>query len=300
MTGLTTCLELPNKKQPRFPGFEHIGIRTWLYTPENANAGELVIICSWLGAMPQYITKYISLHQQIAPRTRILLIESNIRILASPYIYQRAAIQPAVEVVRDSMLLAATAFKNPVPPKILLHAFSNGGANSATQLLLALRKQVREPLPLIGLVLDSSPARVRYWRAHRAMVFSLSPTTRIPGTFVVHGMLTALYAWIAMGNEDPARLMRQTLLDDSALQPDKRDGAAQVCYLYSETDKMVHWQDVWDHAWNARLKGWDVEEVMFEGTDHCAHLRQDELRYRQAVERMWNGDGGTGKVVSKL
>ena len=300
MSSLTTCLENPGKKQPRFPGFEHIGIRTWLYTPENAHAGELIIICSWLGAMPRYIAKYISMHQRIAPRARILLIESNIRILASPYIYQRAAIQPAVGVVRDSMLLAATAFENPVPPKILLHTFSNGGANSATQLLLALRKQVREPLPLIGVILDSSPARVRYWRAHQAMVFSLSPVSRIPGTFAVHGMLVALYAWMAMGNEDPAQLMRRTLLDDSALQPDKKDGAAQVCYLYSETDKMVHWQDVWDHAGNARLKGWDVEEVMFEGTDHCAHLRKDELLYTQAVERMWNRNGGTGKTESKL
>lgn len=297
---MASCLERRTEKEPRFPGFEHIGVRTWLYTPDKPAVGELVIICSWLGAMPKYIVKYTSLYQQIAPGARILLIESNIRILASPYLYQRAVIQPAVEVVRDSMLLAATSFQNPIRPRILLHTFSNGGANTATQLLLALRKQVHEPLPLAGLVLDSSPARVRYWRAHRAMVFSLSPPTRVPGTFAVHFMLAALYAWIACGNEDPCRLMRRTLLDDRALKPDKRDGAAQVCYMYSEADRMTHWQDVWDHARNAERKGWDVEEVVFEGSGHCAHLALDERQYSQAVARMWNGNGEATKPEAKL
>lgn len=132
------------------------------------------------------------------------------------------------------------------------------------------------------------------------MVFSLSPPTRVPGTFAVHFMLAALYSWIACGNEDPCRIMRRTLLDDQALQPDKRDGAAQVCYMYSEADRMTHWQDVWDHARNAERKGWDVEEVVFEGSGHCAHLALDELQYSQAVARMWNADGGTMKLESKL
>lgn len=280
--------DISTKKTSRFAGFEHIGYKTWLYTPEKAAAGELVIICSWLGARPKYIAKYIALYQRIAPTARILVIESNIAILASPYQLQRDALKPAVDVVRDTVLLAATSLETPIPPKMLLHTFSNGGANTATQLLLALRKKLREPLPLTGLVLDSSPARVRYWRAHRAMLFSLSPPSRMPGTVAVHVLLGLLYAWIGLGNEDPARLTRRTLLDDTAVQPDGGHGETQVCYLYSETDRMTHWQDIWDHARDARRKGWNVEEVLFDGSGHCAHLAQDELQYSQAVQRMWN------------
>lgn len=286
------------EKPSRFPGFEHLARRTWLYTPDKPAVGELVIICSWLGARSKYIAKYIALYQRIAPNARILLIESDIVILASPYKLQRAAVAPAVDVVRDTILLAATSFATPIAPKVLLHTFSGGGANSATQLLLLLRKKIREPLPLIGLVLDSSPARVRYWYAHRAMVFSLSPRTRIPGRVAVHCLLGLLCAWVALGNEDPTHLTRRTLLDDRAVQCEGRDGEAQVCYLYSETDRMTHWRDVWDHARRARLKGWNVEEVLFEGSEHCAHLAQDELQYTRAVERVWNR-GGTVKE-SKL
>lgn len=275
------------RKPSKFPGFEHLSTRTWLYTPADAKVGELVIICSWLGAMPKYIAKYIALYQRIAPRAQILLLESNLTILAASYFDPRIAIQPAVRVVRDTMLLAATSYEDPIQPKMLLHTFSNGGANTATQLLLALRKQVREPLPLTGMVLDSSPARVRYWRAHRAMVFSLSPQHRMPGTFGVHFLLMMLYVWMALGNEDPAHLTRRVLLDDTAVQASK-DGEAEICYLYSEADRMTHWQDVWDHARLAREKGWNVEEVLFDGSDHCAHLAKDELQYSQAVERMWN------------
>ncbi|KAA8649465.1 hypothetical protein EYZ11_008080 [Aspergillus tanneri] len=281
-----------------FPQFEPLGLRTWLCSPEKPHPGQLVVICTWLGASPKHIAKYVDLHRSIAPHARILLIESEVAILVSSYAYQRRAIQPAARAICNSLAESSSNH----PPKILLHTFSNGGTNTATQLLITLRETLHEPLPLIGLVLDSTPAKGTYWKSYDAMVFSLPPSGRIFGSAVIHALLVVLYAWIACGNENPASLMRRTLLDDKTICPgDKvRDAGVNgnICYLYSKTDRMTDWHDVRDHADDARQKGWNVQEVLFDGSGHCAHMAQDSQKYSKAVKRVW--DMTIGRPVSKL
>ena len=63
--------------------FVSIGPRTCLYSPPQPVPGQLIIICTWLGAAKKHIAKYTKLYQQIAPGSRILLIESNVQILVS-------------------------------------------------------------------------------------------------------------------------------------------------------------------------------------------------------------------------
>ncbi|KAK1141897.1 hypothetical protein N8T08_008410 [Aspergillus melleus] len=271
-----------------FPQFQSLGIRTWLSCPEKPLPGQLVVICTWLGASSKHISKYLDLHRGVAPGARILLIESEVAILVSSYAHQRRRIQPAVRAICDTLAEGSKAHR----PKILLHTFSNGGTNTATQLLITLRETLQEPLPLVGIVLDSSPAKGTYWKSYDAMVFSLPPSGRIVGSMVVHFLLVLLYAWIACGNENPAALMRRTLLDDETVESGEEmynAGAnGNICYLYSKADKMTDWRDIQDHAEDARLKGWNVQEILFEGSGHCAHMARDATKYSAAVERVWN------------
>ncbi len=167
--------------------FVPLGPRISLYTPEQPITGQMIIICTWLGAIPKHIAKYTDVYRGIAPGARILLIESAVPILVSSYARQRAAIVPAVTVV-----LAALAECSHVPlpdgnkttddrsnrnpsgiskPKIILHMFSNGGTNTATQFLLVLHERLRAPLPLSGMLYDSCPAKGTYWKDHRAMFY---------------------------------------------------------------------------------------------------------------------------------
>lgn len=76
--------------------FINIGPRTSLFTPQNPTSGQLVIICTWLGAARKHISKYIALYRKLASGARILLIESNVPILISSYVRQRDAIKPLV------------------------------------------------------------------------------------------------------------------------------------------------------------------------------------------------------------
>ena len=300
------------------PDFVLIGPQTSLFTPPNPIKGQLIILCTWLGAAPKHIAKYVGLHQRIAPGVRILLIESTIPILLSTYQRQRSAIQPAVLVTLDVLAdcsgtppSKAQTTRHPVDaerngavqryvlptgstPKIVLHIFSNGGGNSATQLLISLRSRLGSPLPLAGLILDSGPSRGTYRKSYDAMLFSLPPSllSRTLGPPVIHCILLVLFLWIACGNEHPASLGRRTLLDPTAVRGTGRDGTKKVCLLYSKADRMCDWTDVRAYAEESRRRGWCVEEVVFEGSGHCAHLLKDEARYTEVVGSMWGRGRG--------
>lgn len=295
--------------------FVSIGPRTSLYTPENPRNGELVIICTWLGANEKHIAKFTSLYQKIAPEARILLIQSAVPILISSYAYQRNVIQPAVAVVQERLLECGQQIPYQIhkssstsgvkaQPKMILHMFSNGGTNTATQLLIVLRERNQFPLPLAGILCDSCPAKGTYWRSYHAMVLSLPKdiVSRIVGTAACHAILISLYSWIACGNENPASLQRRTLLDAETVQlggPGEAPG--RICYLFSKEDTMCQWEDIECHAQDAKKLNWQVEELIFEGSAHCAHLRKDEQRYFKAVENLWNGTGEVWrKSLAKL
>ena len=346
--------------------FISIGPRSYLSGPEVGKhcPGQLVIICTWLGAARKHISKYTTLYKRIAPSARILLIESNVPILVSSYGHQRRQIECAVSTVLDTLFecgylddsetITSTTTtpseksrgnagnKQPCPPvllnppKIIIHAFSNGGVNTATQLLIELRKRPIGPLPLAGMVLDSCPAKGTYWRSYNAMVLSLTPSavSRLLGVMAVHFLLILLYTWIACGNENPASLMRRTLLDaktvryaantsesgakvidgdgdDNHLGPleepmHKTDGATasilpavHLCYLYSKADQLVKWTDIRDHAEEARRRGWRTTEVLFEGSAHCAHMSRFEEQYTSTIEAVWQGSSET-RIIDEM
>jgi len=309
--------------------FIDVGPRTSVYTPSNPEQGQLVIICTWLGAGRKHIARYTTMYQKIAPRTRILLVQSAVPILISSYAHQRKAIQSAVSVTLDrlaecgqqtvtegsgqSETSSASLAGIPIQkrPKILLHTFSNGGTNTATQLLIVLREKINAPLPLAGLLCDSCPANGTYWKSYDAMLLSLPKDilSRTMGMMACHTILILLYSWIACGNENPASLQRRTLLDANTFEPgwvivddDTSDTQGRVCYLYSKADRMCQWTDIQEHADLARDKGWQVVEVVFDGSGHCAHLAKDEQAYSDAVRGLWEGDQmiWNKKLVAKL
>lgn len=175
-----------------------------------------------------------------------------------------------------------------IQAKILLHTFSNGGTNTATQLLITLHEtqmgnldRTSSSLPLRGIILDSCPAKGTYMKSYNAMVFSLpkGAINKLVGAIAVHFLLTLLYAWIAAGNENPASLMRRTIIDPEIVTGDAKESKendektdlndneeatahekGSAVYIYSKEDKMVEFTDISDHTEEARRQGWRVEE----------------------------------------
>lgn len=289
-----------------------IGARTSLFTPPKPRPGQIIILCTWLGATRKHIAKYAALYRYAAPDARILLIESSVSILTST-IFSRQRITefaPAAAAVLDTLAecenrpsphstetanggldYSETRFQmhrlthssSDARPKIILHIFSNGGMSSATNLLGLLRSRTDEPLALTGLIFDSCPGKgTSYWQTFDAIILSFpkSIVWRFLGPLAIHSFLIFLVVYIACGNENPVNLWRKTTLEESS-------PARGAIYLFSREDRMIQWTDIEEHAEEARRKGWKVKEVLFEGSGHCAHLAMDEKRYVEAINSVW-------------
>ena len=290
-----------------------IGPQTFLYTPHKPTSGQLIILCTWLGAARKHIAKYIALYRRVAPSARILLIESSVSILGSTFVRRQRIIQytPAAAAVLDTLaecehqipayskelldgcldtekkdkrIRRSSTSSRYADPKILLHIFSNGGMSSATHLLHVLRSRMKKPLALTGIVFDSCPGKgTSYWQTFDAMMLSFpeNHVWRFLGALAVHCFLIVLVLYIACGNENPAALWWRTPLEENP--------AHGACYLFSREDRMIDWIDVQQHAKEARRNNWRVMEVQFYGSGHCAHLMMNEGRYIEAVNSVWEG-----------
>ncbi|KAF2174700.1 indole-diterpene biosynthesis protein-like protein PaxU [Zopfia rhizophila CBS 207.26] len=275
------------------PVFSTLGPRMSLFVPPDPAPGQLVILCTWLGAGKKHIAKYAGGYSNIAPRAKILLIESSVWIIASPYVRQREAIKPAAQVVHA--VLDECTGGSAAKPNIAIHTFSNGGTNSATQLLIVLQRQLGAPIPITGITCDSGPARGTYWKSFQSMLLSLPKGIfwRIIGPIVITFVTNILFGSQLIGWEKPERIYRRTLLDENIVN------CRRICYIFSKADTHVEWDDITSHAGDARRHGWDVKELLFEDTPHCNHISKYRTEYLDAIRRVWEG-GSLGHGLRAL
>ncbi|KAL1597349.1 hypothetical protein SLS60_008933 [Paraconiothyrium brasiliense] len=262
-------------------GFSKLAPDIYLYTPQDAETGHLVILGTWMGAANKYIEKYIDLHKKQMPTASILLLKSQVSSMIRPYTKQQQAIEPAMSPVLS--LLAQSNSSN-VPPRIFLHIFSNGGINSATHLLIDLERKRKAPLPLVGILCDSVPTGAGYWKTYNAFMYSFPARfpASIAASTAVHTLLILLFLSVAMGRyENPEDFWRKAILDTKLID------SKRICYVASKADKQTDWRDVVAHAEMARAKGWGVKKVILEDTPHCNHLKKDPQMYYDVLELMW-------------
>lgn len=256
--------------------FSRLASDAYLYTPQNAEAGHLVILCTWMGAADQYIAKYISLHKKQIPTASILLLKSQVSSMIKPYAKQQQAIEPAMSPVLKVLEHSS--------PRILLHVFSNGGINSATHLLIDLERKRNTSLPLVGIICDSVPTGAGYWKTYSAFMHSFPSRfpVSVAASTAVHVLLVLLFLSIAMGRyENPEDFWRKSILDERLI------ATKRICYIASKADKQTDWRDVVAHAEIARGRGWGIKEIILEDTPHCNHLKKDPQLYHDAVELIW-------------
>ena len=219
--------------------------------------------------------------------------------------------------IDEKPLQHRTPTKHAQSPKILLMTMSNGGASSLTHLLHVLHSRLNRPLPIIGLICDSGPNKGTFWRNLQAVILSLPRRTVLQRALSVAFawyIMIWLHAWVLLlGNENPARMYRRVIVDEkfvrlgrresvgddhSENEDDDRDGdnsggrveedsRGKVVLFYSKEDKMCYWEDVRDFGDEARGKGWEVQDVLFEGSGHCQHLMKEPERYAEAVKTLW-------------
>ena len=265
----------------------YFGPETASLPPLITNLGpELILMFTWMGASPKNIAKYAAEYRSLYPKAAILLIMTSVVDIVFRRITTLSTrMQAAVAAVTPYITDAENEGRK---PRILVVAFSNGGSFTFTTFAREFRKQhagVR--LPLSALILDSSPDRGEYNRAVAAVWISgrknpfLGPFTLV----MLHLVFGSIWAFHhALGKEDRIqRAYRE--LNESGLVLDM----IPRLYLYSKADQIVDWEEVEQHADTARMSGdAQVEKVVFEGSEHVFHVKEDKVKYWNAVRRCWN------------
>lgn len=291
-------------------GFRLLSRSISLYEPGEPAKGQLIILATWLGGTAKHIAKYISLYKSLAPKAKILLIQAPMGSFLAPYPIQRRNIRPAIgpiaQVLQECGYSAKSSSKHHDSthsvsgPQILLHIFSNGGANNVQQLLQVWKSEIGSPLPLSGLIIDSALAVGGCRQNFRGFQQSIPNGLmfRLVGPVAASYALLVLEISIALGRYPrPETAMRQCVLDETLVQvgwpknpsddSPKPGKTKRICYFASTADQNTPFQDIISHSQQAKARGWDVDMHLWHDTPHCNHLGKHEQEYVEAVKNMW-------------
>ena len=235
----------------------------------------LIVLCTWMSAHRKHISKYTSHYRLKYPNASLLIIESSI---ADIFYRTNATQQHRLRLARDILTSHITGQEN---RQILLHVFSNGGAQCAVQLATSLSPENR-PHAFDAIVFDSCPGEATYARSVHAMSLSLpkSPLAQYLGPVFIHFTLCLFYLAIFVFRFETVITRSRRCLND----PEMFGTDAPRLYVYSKGDELVPWGDVESHAEDARGKGYgDVRRVLFGDSAHCAHAMVHKEQYWEAV-----------------
>ncbi|KAK0725145.1 hypothetical protein B0H67DRAFT_465544, partial [Lasiosphaeris hirsuta] len=245
---------------------------------------DLIIIASWTGAIAKYIAKYTLSYNKLYPTTPILVITTTISDLAFHSMkHKTRALTPAVEYLLTT------------PPKsrILLHAFSEGGAHKAVCLASSYLRSPLNPtsarLPIAAFVLDSCPGTPRYASNVAAFRRSLprNPVAQalgVPLGASVLGVTWVLFI-VFVGYDNNLISKTRRALNDERLWA---VAGVPRTYLFSERDDLIRAGDVERHGVeSAEEKGVRSLMVRFRDSGHCGHARGNEGVYWGVVRRTW-------------
>ncbi|KAI4922129.1 hypothetical protein J4E90_000557 [Alternaria incomplexa] len=288
---------MPNHKTTNdtIPDFELIAPSIWVYDPQlsfratpfssqNGVAPSLILLCTWTGAQNRYIAKYTAEYRTLFPSSRIMVITTSAKDLCFRNSSRKQwRMRPAIEHISSYRYLAAQKFNS----GILLHVFSEGGSNKACELAEAHYRFTETRLLVSALCLDSTPGHPRYLRLCEALNKSLPqiPVVRhiaILFVSVVLGCIWILYTGIKGYENNVISRTRKRINDPIYFDP-----TAPRCYLYSKSDTLIAWQDVYEHLEESACAGMPVTEVLFEKSGHVGHAKEEPRRYWDAVFATW-------------
>ncbi|USP82171.1 Indole-diterpene biosynthesis protein [Curvularia clavata] len=160
------------------PGCRAIAPTIWEYvrpstldSSEDSSSPCLIMLMTWTGAYGQHISKYISKYAAIYPTSRILVITTSAKdiIWRSP-VGKRERLLPAVNYILNLYGMPRSRRGG-----ILLHLFSEGGANKGCELAIAYRAITGSQLPISAICMDSTPGHPRFLRLCSALAKSFPP-----------------------------------------------------------------------------------------------------------------------------
>lgn len=238
---------------------------------------QTILFLSWGDAKSRHIEKYTSLFSELYPEAKIILVETGVAdFFWRPEQTQRKLVEPVVKILGES-----------ADDTLLVHVMSNAGSTRWAKINKLYFQSTGRTLSSAVTVLDSAPGRAHFKQTWASLRQSLprAPLPRMVLGFVLGTVLCIMHlGMLVLPGPDVYDSMRAQMNDTTAAVKGIRR-----CYIYSENDEIIGWEDVEEHAKDAQRKGWSVEQVKFQGSTHVGHLKQDPEMYRQAIVRTWVG-----------
>jgi hypothetical protein len=238
---------------------------------------------TWTGAYGQHIAKYVSEYAIMFPTSRILIITTSAKDMVWRSSSQkRERLRPAIENI-----LSLYGISQIRKGGILLHIFSEGGANKACELAIAYHAVTGTQFPISAMCLDSTPGHPRFLRLCSALATSFPPIPVLKQfatvvAVVVLGLVWAVYHVFRGYENNLVSRSRKQLLDPGLFAL-----TVPRCYLYSKSDALVAWQDINEHASELMKRDGCVTEAIFENSEHVAHAKTESRRYWNTVRMVW-------------
>lgn len=237
----------------------------------------LILFAAWMDAAPRHIAAYTTRYQRVFPTSSILVVTTA----SSHFLFQSNArrlreLEPALDILVHE------------EGRILLHAFSNGGATAAWLLARTIRQRSGKSLPVSKICFDSAPGTQDYNRSLAAFALALPKNRflKFLGMLLLRIFLAMWFEYTYIrGTEKFLDILRKGL-NDTQLFPN----TATRLYIYSIADKLIKWQDVESHAKEAEGHGCKVQMCKYVDSGHVAHLLRDGKRYWSAVVGLWDSD----------
>lgn len=281
--------------------FDAIGENTHLYEPpvqtfSDPASPSLVILCTWVGgATPRRINKYLVQYQEIFPTSSLLLITTSVSDTAfRPLRWIRTNLKPARDAIRRIVGREndeITTEPNSHPRGILLHLFSHGGGNIASQLALSFKAGLDRGAIFFSnlrtIILDCCPGDDTFARMYAATRVSVpqTPVAQFLGKTVMYPALAVVNGFQHAGL---ARAVKD--LRDLMNRPATFGSMPRRLYIYSKEDVVIGWKDVQLHLEDAQNRGYSVGQVLFERGPHCGLVMENPTRYWDAVKKFWAGE----------
>ncbi|KAM7207897.1 Eukaryotic protein of unknown function (DUF829) domain containing protein [Naviculisporaceae sp. PSN 640] len=283
-----TCADIPHRPTIPIKSLSSSSRIPQSQGSANGTPPDLIIITSWTGAIPKHIAKYTQSYNQLFPGVPIMVITTNIGDLA----WHRTKTKLAVLAPAVSYLTTTPGSTTPRFSQILLHAFSEGGANKAVCLAQAFQLATTNHtrLPISAFIFDSTPGTPRYSSNVAAFRRSLPPnkfaqTVGLPLGACVLGVTWFVFCIVVGYDNNLISKTRRALNDNSLWEVGSN---IPRTYLFSESDDLIFWKDVEDHGvTSAQTCGARSLLVRFKNTGHCGHARGNEEIYWGAVKRTW-------------
>jgi hypothetical protein len=276
-----------------FPGFVQLSDQIYFLDQpapaggSSSSAPATCIIYGWGDGRPKNVAKYVDGYRTLYPQASIILV------LATTF---KASYQPLDERTQGMMPVIDAAFDsaNGLPKRkgrLLVHAMSNAGGINMASTLNAYRVRFGgKPLPHQLMVLDSTPGgvifREQVWRWSRAM--AIGTAKRFPWPFFVTQMIWYAFLWLNKLWETLLRRRHAGAWSRETInKPDFINPPIRRLYLYSKEDDIILWTDIEKHAAEATQLGYKADTTMFEGSDHCGHMRMHPELYWATVAQSW-------------